>query len=263
MMPLPNAESVKSTPAHSTVAKTSRGADTASTALEHALKILETLGAVAEDIPYLSIITGGIQKLITIQKTIKENRKRADDLLTNIGEVSRVVAEGLHDHTAARDLNDDLQRYQIVLNETHDILTEWMSKHFVKRLWAHRDFAGIADVDVLAPELSFVNVQVARLFALSTGQDILHHKIHEFTNPVYIVLDALDECSDRQKLLDGIKKIVEAKIIDVHLLLTSRPEVPHGSRLDEHVVSLSLELESMNHDIESYIDEILSHMEDD
>ncbi|KAJ7460218.1 hypothetical protein FB451DRAFT_1500563 [Mycena latifolia] len=125
--------------------------DMASTTLEVALKILGLLSDVTENVPYLNTITGCIQKLIDIQKAMGDNKKRADDLLSNIGEVSRTVTQGLHDLeaqkriTAASRLHDDLQRYQTVLDETCVILEDWTSKSFVKRVWAHGDFAGIAD----------------------------------------------------------------------------------------------------------------------
>jgi hypothetical protein len=79
----------------------------------------------------------------------------------------------------------------------------------------------------------------------------------EFTDPVYIVLDALDECSEREKLLRSITAIVDAKLSNVHLLLTSRPEVPQNTDLVRRAVSVSLE-GCVDQDIESYVAEILS-----
>ncbi|KAJ7196239.1 ankyrin repeat-containing domain protein [Mycena pura] len=45
---------------------------------------------------------------------------------------------------------------------------------------------------------------------------------------VYIVLDALDECSDRPGLLRLISTMLDAKLLNVHILVTSRPEVQAG-----------------------------------
>ncbi|KAJ7715406.1 hypothetical protein B0H16DRAFT_1805602, partial [Mycena metata] len=43
---------------------------------------------------------------------------------------------------------------------------------------------------------------------------------------IYIVIDALDECSERDKLLKSIAEITDAQLSGVHLLLTSRSDVP-------------------------------------
>ena len=48
-------------------------------------------------------------------------------------------------------------------------------------------------------------------------------------NSIYIVIDALDECSDRKTLLEVIKTICESKKINV--LVTSRREYDIGSVL--------------------------------
>ncbi|KAJ6600354.1 hypothetical protein DFH09DRAFT_1128093 [Mycena vulgaris] len=330
-----------------------------------------------------------------------DNRKRADDLLTNVGEVSRVIAQGLYDidknsrNAVIIRLNTDLEKYQIVLNEIHDILKDWMSKGFVKRLWAHGDFPGIADgidrringfrdafsvgatlsmnlvsstsrqklVDqnvrgnlekwfhpadvaesqrdaankrhsstgqwlldlaefrdwIYAPnsllwlegisgsgktilsstiistlrgragplaffyfdtnnsgqstvtqllcslitqlsaqvpspdqKLNELWISYARGQHLPSDSELIAEALipilGEFADPVYIVLDALDECSERDKLLSVIGKIIDADLPNFHLLLTSRPEVPRGSRFVELAVSISLEPECINED---------------
>ncbi|KAJ7460256.1 ankyrin repeat-containing domain protein [Mycena latifolia] len=82
--------------------------------------------------------------------------------------------------------------------------------------------------------------------------------LREFTQPVYIVIDALDECSERDKLLKLITQIIYAHLSNVHLLLTSRPEVPCIVR----VVSVSLE-GCMDQDIESYVTEIMANLDVD
>ena len=41
-------------------------------------------------------------------------------------------------------------------------------------------------------------------------------------NKAYVVLDALDECSDRQQLLEGIEEIQRWELPQLHMLLTSR-----------------------------------------
>ncbi|KAJ7067345.1 hypothetical protein C8F01DRAFT_1247725 [Mycena amicta] len=406
---------------HDTSSKTSQIVTIAATSLEVALGILQTLTSVTENVPYLNAITGAIQKLIKFQKAMTDNKKRADDLLNNIGIVSCVLAQGLRDldgqeqNAAILGLKDDLERYQIVLGETHDILQDWKSKGFVKsikRALGHGDFPDIAnsiDRRINAFRDAFSG---SRLIALSTGQDAMDRKLQtlvdenkrkqlkkwlqpanvalsdrdaadkchpgtglwllestefkdwiyasnsflwlegisgsgktvlsstiintlrsraepiaffyfdtnnsgqhtvkqllsslviqislkaphpdktlhvlwssyangehlpsnsalisdalipilgEFTQPVYIVLDALDECSEHDKLLDAVKHIIDAKLANVHLLLTSRAEIPRDTDLAKQAVSVSLE-KSIDQDIEAYVTEILAKLDGD
>jgi hypothetical protein len=79
----------------------------------------------------------------------------------------------------------------------------------------------------------------------------------EFTQPVYLVLDALDECSEREKLLNAITSILDSELFNVHLLVTSRPEVRFGTNVAQQGVSISLE-NCVTQDIESYVDKLLS-----
>ena len=51
-------------------------------------------------------------------------------------------------------------------------------------------------------------------------------------DPVYLIIDALDECPDshgipspRERLLQFIKELVELRIQNVHICVTSRPEI--------------------------------------
>ncbi|KAJ7208362.1 ankyrin repeat-containing domain protein [Mycena pura] len=77
--------------------------------------------------------------------------------------------------------------------------------------------------------------------------------------PVYIVLDALDECSDRPGLLRLISTVLDAKLLSVHILVTSRPEVQAGRpELVKLAVSVSLE-NCVEGDIELYLAEVLSN----
>ncbi|KAJ7461184.1 ankyrin repeat-containing domain protein [Mycena latifolia] len=92
--------------------------------------------------------------------------------------------------------------------------------------------------------------------------DALIPILTEFNRPVYIVLDALDECSEREKLLDSLIKILEAAPSNIHLLLTSRPEVLHGTELVQRAVSLSLE-GCVDEDIKSYITDMVSKLGDE
>ncbi|KAF7347073.1 Pfs domain-containing protein [Mycena venus] len=391
----------------------------ACTSLEAALKIFQLLSNVTKNVPYLNTITGGIQALIDIQKMMSHNKERTADLLDKIGELSRRVANGLHElgdderRAAFMRLEDDLQRYEGFLRDTCAILTHWTSKSFMKRLWSHGDFPGIADGIDRRLDAFHDAFSVTRLIALSTGQDVLDAKIQsvidkgirndlekwlepasvavsqrdaankrhldtgkwlferdefiewiyapssllwlhgisgcgktvlsstivstlrekamplvffyfdttssgqrtvtqllcslvnqlsvkaqppdrrlnalwssynngqhlpsntalfadallpilrEIREPVYIILDALDECSERDKLLRLITEIMDARLLRVHVLVTSRPEVLHSSiDLVQRAVQVSFE-GCTDPDIESYISERLSNFEID
>ncbi|KAJ7884235.1 ankyrin repeat-containing domain protein [Mycena leptocephala] len=202
----PKNKATKTRPASATLSEV---ADTASSALQNALDILGLLSNVTQNVPYLGTITACVQKLLEIHKvhlpiitiTMGDNKKRAAGLLTNIGEITSVVARGLHElaeqdqTTAANSLRDDLQRYKTVLTETCAILEDWMSKGFFKQLLKHGDFAGIADGILerlntfqdafsvsdsgagLSLGLTLATVKTRRLTALSRGQDTLNQNM--------------------------------------------------------------------------------------
>jgi hypothetical protein len=74
----------------------------------------------------------------------------------------------------------------------------------------------------------------------------------------YVIIDSLDECTERALLLSWIKTIVESKLANIHLLVTSRQERGIEDRLQ--LLSprrVCLEKESDNRDIEEYLDRIL------
>ena len=71
----------------------------------------------------------------------------------------------------------------------------------------------------------------------------------------FIILDALDECTERDKLLNWIQTFILEKDINLglHLIVTSRPE----QEIEEKFKSchyLDLVEESDNNDLESYLD---------
>jgi hypothetical protein len=76
--------------------------------------------------------------------------------------------------------------------------------------------------------------------------------------PIFIVLDALDECSERSDLLRSISSMLNAKLPSVHILVTSRPEVQaECPELVKLAVSVSLE-GLVDGDIGLYLTEVLS-----
>ena len=80
--------------------------------------------------------------------------------------------------------------------------------------------------------------------------------------PVYLIVDALDECpntsgmpSPRENVLQLVKELVDLKLLNLHLCLTSRPEIDIRSALEPlapHCISLHDESGQMA-DIATYI----------
>ena len=85
-------------------------------------------------------------------------------------------------------------------------------------------------------------------------QNVLHDIIDGFPH-AYIVIDALDECIDREATLNWIKKLVaDRKAQNLHIVVTSRPELDIKEvfeALDPH--SIDVGEATANHDIMKYI----------
>ena len=85
-------------------------------------------------------------------------------------------------------------------------------------------------------------------------------------SPIYIILDALDECpntsglpSARKQVLDFLKDLVDLSLTSLHLCLTSRPEIDIRLVLEPlafHVVSLH-DQGGQQKDIEDYIKSVV------
>ena len=88
-------------------------------------------------------------------------------------------------------------------------------------------------------------------------------------HPMYIIMDAIDECPDtsgvrspRAQVLSFVQEIVELRHVNLHICLTSRPEIDIRNRL-EPLTSLRLSLhdqtghrEDISHYIKSEVDYI-------
>ncbi|KAL9607615.1 MAG: hypothetical protein Q9167_007486 [Letrouitia subvulpina] len=71
---------------------------------------------------------------------------------------------------------------------------------------------------------------------------------------IFLILDALDECSDREELLDLIKTITDWRLENVHILATSRKEADISEMIDTLYTSqIPIQNESVNADIQTYI----------
>jgi hypothetical protein len=87
-------------------------------------------------------------------------------------------------------------------------------------------------------------------------QDILRYILDGFSD-AYIVIDALDECTDRQKTLDWVKELVDQNVGKrLHIVVTSRLEqdIEKIFRvLDQHSVDVGGA--TANQDIMRYLEE--------
>jgi hypothetical protein len=82
--------------------------------------------------------------------------------------------------------------------------------------------------------------------------------ILESFDDIYIVLDALDECTERKDLLKWIKQMISWKGSKLHILATSRPEEDIAKNLrllDRDYVDIKQDL--ITPDVERYINYIL------
>jgi hypothetical protein len=83
----------------------------------------------------------------------------------------------------------------------------------------------------LSSQIKQLDVELEKLYSeshLSNPQfepliSTLHHLISSFTE-IYVIIDALDECTEVEKLLSTVQTISNWGIPGLHLLTTSRPE---------------------------------------
>ncbi len=84
--------------------------------------------------------------------------------------------------------------------------------------------------------------------------------------PIYFIVDALDEClntsgmpSPREKVLWLVKELVELKLSNLHLCVTSRPEIDIRNALEpltHHRISLHEE-SGQRADIANYVSSVV------
>ncbi|KAJ7247573.1 ankyrin repeat-containing domain protein [Mycena rebaudengoi] len=213
-------------PAPATQSKTDKLVDVATTSLEVGIEILGLLSNATKNVPCLGAITGCIEKLVDIRKSMKSNKERAAALLNSIWDVSCVLAVGLQSmdpqsqSTAANLLRDDLHS---VLDELCRILEEWTSKGFVKRLWSHGDFSALADgldskINVFRDAFS-----TSRLIALSQGQDAMDAKLQMLVDKQ--TRNKLDEwLMPSMRIAESQRSAANARHQKTGLWLFERPE---------------------------------------
>ena len=103
--------------------------------------------------------------------------------------------------------------------------------------------------------------------AQQPGDDALKRCLKEMLTlpdqrPIYLIIDALDECSntsgipsDRNRVLQLVKELVDLHLPTLHICITSRPEVDIREVLEpltSHRVSLH-DQSGQNKDIENYV----------
>jgi hypothetical protein len=92
-------------------------------------------------------------------------------------------------------------------------------------------------------------------------EEVLYHII-DGMHSTYIIIDSLDECTERKRLLQWINQLVSRRIGTLHMAVICRPERDIEDvlqPLDTHCVDLVKE--SADHDIAVYLDHELSVLE--
>jgi hypothetical protein len=99
-----------------------------------------------------------------------------------------------------------------------------------------------------------------RQASLDSLLEVMRYTMQEFPQS-YIVLDALDECSHRAKLMTIIERMAGWKLDESHLLVTSRKERDIESSLDSVVNTqnkICLQSKLVDKDIFKYVCQRLS-----
>ncbi|XP_014554045.1 hypothetical protein COCVIDRAFT_106056 [Bipolaris victoriae FI3] len=90
--------------------------------------------------------------------------------------------------------------------------------------------------------------------------ELIPQVIQQFTH-VYVVLDALDECTKRQELMDMLEMVAGWQLDNLHLLMTSRKERDIESSLEIYIkeeYTICLQKDVVDGDIQRYVQRRLS-----
>jgi len=91
--------------------------------------------------------------------------------------------------------------------------------------------------------------------------EVTPHVMGQFTH-VYLVLDALDECTQRPELMDVLETVTGWQLDNMHLLITSRKERDIESSLESYVKeedTICLQGDVVDKDIQQYVQQRLSN----
>ena len=95
----------------------------------------------------------------------------------------------------------------------------------------------------------------------SALEDTLQHILDGF-HSAYIIIDSLDQCTERYKVLEWIRKIDSQNMGNLHIVVASRLEQDISNVFGglAHLCSVDMmeDLEAVNHDIETYLEEHIS-----
>ena len=94
----------------------------------------------------------------------------------------------------------------------------------------------------------------------SALEDTLQRILDGF-HSAYIIIDSLDECTERHKVLEWIRKIDSwSSMGNVYMVVASRPEQDIGNVFGglAHLCSVDMTEEVVNHDIATYIERHIS-----
>ena len=93
----------------------------------------------------------------------------------------------------------------------------------------------------------------------SALEDTLQHILDGF-HSAYIIIDSLDECAERYKVLEWIRKIDSRNMGNLYMVVASRPEPDIGSVFAglAHLCSVDMTEEVANHDIATYLERNIS-----
>jgi len=97
--------------------------------------------------------------------------------------------------------------------------------------------------------------------SLDTLLEVLHQTMQEFPQS-YIILDALDECADRDELMGILERMAKWQLEKLHLLVTSRKEQDIERSLEcivERQNIICLQSKVVDKDIYTYVRQRLSN----
>jgi hypothetical protein len=100
--------------------------------------------------------------------------------------------------------------------------------------------------------------------SLHTTMEATKQTVQGFTH-VYIILDALDECTQRKDLMDVLETVAGWQLENVHLLMTSRKERDIENSLEgfvDKVDTVCLQSDAVDMDIQRYVQRRLSNDRD-
>ncbi|KAJ7756034.1 ankyrin repeat-containing domain protein [Mycena maculata] len=158
--------------------------------LEVAVGILNVVIDATTNMPYINIITGCIQQLISLKKAFDDLTDRSITLIETIGEISLILARGLHQledsarHKVTKDLSHDLHKYQVMLDDARVIVEKWVSRKLPQRILRLSSFKSLAHGIESRLNRFRDTFSMARLISISIGQDILASHVRAISSSV-------------------------------------------------------------------------------